>query len=60
MEKKNFKTWSVRIEKDGDGRYVYLVARTLMSALKRVCESESVELDDIVYASGDPIDVVEE
>lgn len=58
---KNFKQWTMKIEKAGeDGRYAKVVARTTTAALNWVCQNCACELDDIVWMTNEPIDVAEE
>lgn len=58
--KKEFKSWSAKIEKDGESRYEKVVARTATIALNWFCQNCDCELDDIAWLSSDPIDVAEE
>lgn len=58
--KKSFKIWGARIEKDEDVRYTKVVARTTTAALNWICKNYKCELDDIIWLSVEPIDVIVE
>lgn len=58
--KKSFKIWSAKIEKDGDVYWARVVARTSTAAENWICKNYKCELDDIVWLSIEPIEVIEE